>query len=529
MARIPRQVSRLVTPSGRTGGVAIPSTIIDTSAGIEAQGLSALASGVSDLAQAMSQIKIRENNADDLLAADNVAASIQRTKDNIEQDKIDSPDPKTWGAIADARWSSAFDAVSLQTFHDSDTKDRAFLQFAAEQNHNKATTRLKASAASAKIAVKATRDTLVKAIARGDDVEQEILLHQEALKNVLGDDDLVRIAMEGTVSEGAVSRIATLVGSGQFDAARELAETTSAFDDDPEKRNAAITSINRAARANKTRNEELFDVEAAKIEPNWLQRYRQGDPTLDAEILSWTSGVTDPEIIRKQVDFKEEWLKKLDSKPNKNKTSEVYSAWAAKVDLSPNDLVGGIPLRQAIYAQVGPDPSKDLSITEAESLVTKLEGNLSGQNTISNSLHSNAQKTLSAEFKAGFMGNPDRRGTKEKFNKQALKITQFANDNPTASAKDWKEAIASIKAETKEPFSFSRLLSGILPRTEEAVREGFGRIGKQRDETFKAIPAQAPSVTSFKVGDTQPDRSGQQFIMIKKGATPVEDVWQPIQ
>lgn len=60
MANIPRQVARNIIPSGRTGGVPIPSDIADTGAGIEAQGLGALGAGVSNLGQAMFQIEQAE-------------------------------------------------------------------------------------------------------------------------------------------------------------------------------------------------------------------------------------------------------------------------------------------------------------------------------------------------------------------------------------------------------------------------------------------------------------------------------------
>ena len=341
--------------------------------------------------------------------------------------------------------------------------------------------------------------------------------------------EITRAGFERYFDSGELSlleektKISVFKNLGKFEEAKELASTTKAFT--PQDREATLNSIDRAMRASKTRNEKLFDESAAKVEPNWLQRLRAGDPTLEDDVEDWVYGGNDPEMLRKQVDLKEEWLKKLDSKVLTDKTSDIYTAWVAKVDLSPTTPVGKKTLREAIYAQVGPDRTKDLSIKEAEHLVTKLEGNLSNINTRSNSLHSRYQKLLTGQFNSRLFGKPKKTGSARRtYNEISLQLTQFANENPTATDKEWKEMFASSIEKDKKPFFLIRALQGASPL--------FGIVTKfqeRRDDTIKDIPESAPEITSFKVGDTQPTADGTVYIMIKKGPTPAEDVWQRTQ
>ncbi len=60
MAKIPKQVSKKVTPSGRVGDVSIPFDIADTGAGIEARGLGALGRGIGALGEALFRIEEAE-------------------------------------------------------------------------------------------------------------------------------------------------------------------------------------------------------------------------------------------------------------------------------------------------------------------------------------------------------------------------------------------------------------------------------------------------------------------------------------
>ncbi|MCK5017547.1 MAG: hypothetical protein KAS32_10810 [Candidatus Peribacteraceae bacterium] len=243
MARIPT-VRRRVTPSGRVGGVPIPFDITDVGQGLEAEGLATLGKGIGGLAQALGEITIRKNKADDLLSSDNVLVAAQSAKDKFAQFKEDSPDPKTWAEGSTAIWKEALTAANTQQFHDKNIGERTLLRFKAEQEHGLAIANIEASDATTKIAVRATGNTLIKAIASGIDTKIEEAAHREALKNEFGDNDLVDIAMAKTLAGGEKQRISTLVGLGDFAGARELTTKTRGLT--PPERIAQINFIDNA-------------------------------------------------------------------------------------------------------------------------------------------------------------------------------------------------------------------------------------------------------------------------------------------
>jgi len=90
MARIPRRISRRVTPSGRVGGVPIPFDIADTGAEIEARGLGALGRGIGTLGEALFKIEQAEGISQFATARNLANADIQAfelaQKTNVDPD-----------------------------------------------------------------------------------------------------------------------------------------------------------------------------------------------------------------------------------------------------------------------------------------------------------------------------------------------------------------------------------------------------------------------------------------------------------
>jgi hypothetical protein len=88
MARIPRQISRQVLPSGRVGDVPIPSDIADTGAGIEARGLGALGRGIGALGQDLFKIEqIKQRERDNASIADAISAENKLVNDEVNKIK----------------------------------------------------------------------------------------------------------------------------------------------------------------------------------------------------------------------------------------------------------------------------------------------------------------------------------------------------------------------------------------------------------------------------------------------------------
>lgn len=536
MARIP---SRQVLPSGAVPTARIPSDIADTGQELEARGLGDLGAGIGAVGGVLLEIEIRKIQANDIEQSVKASAGRQKIKDDQNQFELDNKfSTEFWDAAREARWSQFDDDFGKLTFSEQ-ARTKQDLIHAAEKQHDIAVGKLRTSGVTVDNSITSSGAAYITSASVGAlDAPELRLQHKEAL-SLKHTPTTVEILLREADFEVEKNKIANLISVGGFEEAKELAKSTKAFT--PQEREATLSSINRAQRANKTQNENLFNESAAKVEPGWLQRLRDGDLTLEGEIENWTYGGTDPEMLRKQVDLQEEWLKKLDSKVMTDQTSDIYTAWVAKVDLAPTTPVGDKPLREAIYAQVGPDRTKNLSIKEAEHLVTKLEGNLSNINTINQSFHTRYQRLLTGQFNTGMFGKPKKTGNaRETYNRMALQLTQFSNENQTASNKEWKEMFDSLSEQEQEPGFLLRTLSTARKRGETFPLPGtFGFlpnpfqissfISDVRDSKFKEIPDSAPDVSSFKVGDTQATADGSVYIMIKKGATPAEDVWQLTQ
>lgn len=509
----------------------IPSSIADVGQGLEARGLADLGRGVTDLGLAMLEIEQRDRNNDDNLAAAGASIERQSASNQWKQTKEDfATEPEKWVELGDRIVEESLITSSQFTYHSDQTTAQQNLIEEAWQNNFRAEAKLQATDAKSKKAVAVTGATYSNDIATGQTTQLSEPALDSALQNEFGDDLWVEQKKRIT-TDALKERVAVLTREGRYG---EAATLTSDIPDIKEtERNSILGGIGRAEKqsliANKTRGENQFNSEASKVEPDWLTRYRDGDVNLSEEIAKWTSGSVDPEIIRKEVDLKEEWLKKLDSKANENKTSEIYGAWVSKVDQDPTSPVGDKTLEQAIYAQVGPNPKTDLSIAEAEHLVTKLEGNIKAENIQDKANHDNAQKFLKVQFNAGLFSKANKSKTKERYNGMALQLTQFSNSNPEATVKQWEDATKSIKEANKKPFPFSSLLN-LIPLAQVLKAKNIkSQIDTARDNALRDVSKNVPDATSFKVGDTQSSKDGTTYIMITKGKTPAEDVWQPIQ
>ncbi len=504
MAKIPRQVSRRVTPSGRVGDVPVSFDIADTGAEIEARGLGALGQGVGNLGQALGEIKLREQTADDLLASDNISLAVQGAKDKFAQFKEDSPDPKTWAGGSATIWDEAFTAANSQQFHNKDVGERALFQFGAEQQHGNNIAAIQAADATTKIAVKATRDTLIKAFARGDDTKDELLAHQIALKNELGDDDLVKIAMADAIAAAETQRIAVLTGQGKYSEARKLVSKTLGLN--PTEKESQLNIIDREERAalnnRKKRSELELDTSAAQVEPNWLKNLEGGTLTR-GEILAWNPDVTDPDVIREVVDIKEEWIKKL-SRPVGS--SSGYAKLIEKIDLNPQDFKAS-----DIYAMVKPGPD-GISETEAPSLVDRLKRNQNPANSFNSALHSRYQAILKAQFVNDIIDVGNKKDNTNRQNEMSLAITEFANNNPEATTKDWNEFYNSLTREDSKNFGFLKAISIVSPAISL-----FRLIQTRRDEdliNLNPTPETSKQKTKLRVGDTI-ERNGVTFVITR--------------
>ena len=181
--------TRRTTPSGRVGGVQIPSDIADTGQGIEAQGLSILGRSIGDIGNLIFELSERERKADDLLASDNAGIARQSAADNYIVFKGKNKDPKLWSEAAKRFRDDADTAFKKLEFFDPQRKERETIRHEAEMNHFEAIAQLQVTDAKSKIAVTATSSSFVSAFAtNSNDLAAKEADLDEALLNEFGEE-----------------------------------------------------------------------------------------------------------------------------------------------------------------------------------------------------------------------------------------------------------------------------------------------------------------------------------------------------
>lgn len=230
MAKIPT-LTRRITPSGKVGGVTIPSDIADVGQGIEARGLELLGRSITDIGDLLFELSERERKADDLLASDSAGIARQAAADGYLQFKEDNKDPKLWGEAAKRFRDDADAAFEKLKFFDPQRKEREQLRHIAEMNHFEAIAQLQVTDTKSKIAVTATTDSFVSAFANNSsDLAAKEMDLDEALLNEFGEElalvrkkEILALAQKQQV-EIAISNIHAALEAENFGIARDLAK-----------------------------------------------------------------------------------------------------------------------------------------------------------------------------------------------------------------------------------------------------------------------------------------------------------------
>lgn len=223
MAKIPRQVSRKALPSGRTGGVPIPSSIIDTSAGIEASGLTALGRGVGQLGSILDELKTREDRNEDIIAAAEIGR-LQNSAENVYRQMVfDNKDkPEVWATNAESIATGTDTRIKEIKFNDKTAGAKADLVNATWREGFLVNAQLKATAAKGQKAVQLTGFNFIRDFSLQNDnlaISEPAL--DAALINQYGE-ELAVIHKAKYLEQAAEARIGVLINNNQYAEAREL-------------------------------------------------------------------------------------------------------------------------------------------------------------------------------------------------------------------------------------------------------------------------------------------------------------------
>ncbi len=271
--------TRRTIPSGRVGGVQIPSDIADTGQGIEARGLSILGRSITDIGNLLFELSERERKADDLLASDNAGIARQSAADNYIVFKGKNKDPKLWSEAAKRFRDDADTAFEKLEFFDLQRKERETIRHKAEMNHFEAIAQLQITDAKSKIAVEATTDSFVTAFANNssDLVAKETDL-DEALLNEFGS-ELAAVEKEEILSLAEKQRIALLLNQGNFEAAEKLASKATGLTE--VERKAQLNEIRVSKNIAKMQVKEARDQLIKDITSQTINEFFKGELEID--------------------------------------------------------------------------------------------------------------------------------------------------------------------------------------------------------------------------------------------------------
>ncbi len=503
MASIPRS-SRKVLPSGAVATAQIPFDIADTGQIEAAKGLGRIGQAVGDVANVFSEIEIRDRKAQDLTQGTRDSADRTRVDAEIELWKRNTPLDQHTRENFEQQYDDRI-KFDESLYKSEEARTRAEIIHDAERLHFIDSEDILAQDGRIKVGVLSTHDTYID-----NPTEENLQNYRSALSlTTTGEraDDLILRAQ----GEIALNSAINLANNGEIEQAREVIDATEDSMLDEKEKLAANRTISSIKTQVKTRDEIALEESAASVEPDWLEKWATGRLTM-AEVIEWSPSLTDPEAIRKHVDIQEEWIRKVGSAQGK---AIGYNAVVRDIDLNTKNWN---PTR--IYAQV----PKNITSPQATALVKHLKAVKSGGNSGSTALHSRYQAIAKSQQDIGAFGNKNTDDSKNALNDISLKLTNFMVENPKATTDQWNKFYAETTTVRKK--------TGFLGKLFRLTPIGAGlRILDLRSQLKDLNPRpgeNVPQQGTFNEGDTLPDqKTGQVWMLIKKGNTPAEDVWAP--
>jgi hypothetical protein len=255
MARVPQFTSKEV-PSGQTGETFLSPAAANVGAGIEEQAVAGLGQDITGLGLVLGELKKREENAEDILTADQASAARKNAVQQYDKLKSANPnDPDIWEMGREQIISQLNQKVSALQYNNPDFAARQDVDHISAVEAFDSKSQIEAIQVKADKAVALTTQAFTETFAitgNEQSVEKDNLM--EALTNQLGP-ELTEIEFKSIQAEANQQRIATLIRAGEFDQARDLTATTPGLE--PDQRNAQLKFIDTEQERIRKKTEDL--------------------------------------------------------------------------------------------------------------------------------------------------------------------------------------------------------------------------------------------------------------------------------
>ncbi len=515
MPRIPTY-RKQKTPSGRVGAVPLDISKAYVQGSAVGEGMASAGAGLSNLGGSLAKIVGANQSALDQTAAANTKSIMKEADLEYEQFKVDNPDPKTWAEGRDSINKRAAEKAGLESWGTKRGQQLATSGMTKWGNLSKDIATLDITKRNLAIAAEATKNQYIQ-----DPTPENLKEYKQAVEAIIPpefvDDTVKELERAGTIKQIQDEIVLDPEGA-KADLEAELESRKGKEPKDAVLSNTDISDLISDARREKsqleTRDAKLLNESAAEVEPGWNEKWANG--TLSkAEILAWKPALTDPDAIRKHVDIQQEWINKIGKKDGKG---PGYTEVIRGIDLETDRWN---PTK--IWAQV---PSK-ITGEQAPMLVKHWESKQSGTNSNATAFHTRFQSTLTSEEIAGFYGRKGKKKTENKVNDISQKLTKFKTENPDATFDQWKQYYNDItQGEKSSGGLIRRLLVNTLKVSSGIVRLQTDPFSAVSLKGLKPEPGvNIPELGMFNEGDSQVDKDGVTWVLVKKGKTPAEDEW----
>ena len=268
MAKIPRQASRQVIPSGRVGGV--PQQFFDSGEGIEARGLGALGRGIGNLANVVSEIDRRNKANDDIIASDRAGQERVAAQAELKSFMDENRDPSLWAAEAQRLANLTKDSFSKRTFNDKTRSQRESIFQGGWERSFVVSAQLGESIAKGKQSVVLATNTFINDFASGrpTDISEENL--DAALLAELGTKEIAEIKKAEIVADATKVRSKSAVENIKPELIRAI-EENGKKEDGIELLNASTKELVDSGILTKAQG-----AEANKVLGDWMDNYVSG-------------------------------------------------------------------------------------------------------------------------------------------------------------------------------------------------------------------------------------------------------------
>ncbi len=417
----------------------IPSDIADVGGGLEAQALGEIGQGIGQIGKVLFELETRKIDANDI--EQSVMASTIRQKAKDDQTKFEAENQfstEFWDTNRKTLWEQADTQIGELSFSDK-VKEKQNLIHAAEKQHDLTIGQVRTTGISIENAITSSGAAYI-ASGSVDALDAPELRDQykEALE-LEHTPSAVELMLKEADLEVEKNRIANLVRAGEFAEATELASTTKAFDDDPEKRNALLKSIESEQNRVKRKTQDIKHSQQMVVNEDFTNRIFTQDLSPD-EVAESNLDEKPPAGIGGLGQLtKKQWLRYVEGASDPPPKTSEPDAYVSTTD-AVFDFIGNKKTKEATFRAILSARYEQKSITDVDYKWAIDKVNNPYDKPVATDLNATIQDNLITMRGIGFFD-------KQRFNKKE----KAKADSVNRSLVDWVDKqITDGKTPTRE-------------------------------------------------------------------------------